>query len=306
MHINPPVVMNREDVLPSATHMGPVTLLVGDLDALTAYYRDAFLLEVLRHEGERVALGRAGTELLVLRRNKDLPPNQPRSAGLYHTAFLFGSEADLATVLVAALQYGRTFYVGSGDHAVSQAFYFTDPEGNGIELYADRPRESWQWHNGLVRMTTDYLDPVEFLREHLTDEAREKLASRATRHTALGDQPAAVGHVHLQVGDTGTARDFYVNTLGFEITQELGNQALFVAAGGYHHHMAMNTWNSLGAGARVPSLGLGKVAIVLPDQDDVSALVDRVKSRGVEVRDDGAVVRIDDPWRNLIEVTTAA
>ncbi|HLS48437.1 MAG TPA: VOC family protein, partial [Actinomycetaceae bacterium] len=244
----PNTVVNRSDVLPATTHMGPVTLLVGDLDALTAYYRDAFLLEVLRQEGETVALGRRGVELLILQRDWSLPPNQPRSAGLYHTAFLFDSKAELATVLAAALTHGRAHYVGSGDHAVSEAFYFTDPEGNGVELYADRPRESWQWSNGSVHMTTDYLDPVQFLRAHLTDDSRELVATQAARQEAGALRQAAVGHVHLQVGDTATAKDFYVDTLGFETTLEMGNQALFVAAGGYHHHMAMNTWNSLGAG----------------------------------------------------------
>ena len=141
-------------------------------------------------------------------------------------------------------------FTGSADHLVSQAFYFTDPEGNGIELYWDRARTDWSWTHGQVEMATLYLDPNTFLGDHLTEEA----ASGAT----AGDA-ASVGHVHLSVGDVATARAFYVDALGFDETATLGNQAVFVSAGGYHHHMAMNVWNSRGAGPRMPALGLGRV-----------------------------------------------
>ena len=135
---------------------------------------------------------------------------------------------------------------------MSKALYFDDPEGNGVELYWDRPREQWGWENGRVAMATEYLDPNGFLRENLVDP------------DAL-DGAAAVGHVHLKVGDITTAHEFYVDTVGFEVTAEYGTQALFVSAGGYHHHLAMNTWQSRGAQGRWPALGLGEVTIELPD-----------------------------------------
>ncbi|WP_306573898.1 VOC family protein [Isoptericola croceus] len=118
------------------------------------------------------------------------------------------------------------------------------------------------------------------------------------------EQGAQVGHVHLQVGDIPTAQQFSVDTLGFEVTASVQG-ALFVAAGGYHHHLAMNTWNSAGAGPRAASLGLGQVALSVPSRDEVDALRDRLRHAGVDVRDDGQTLRFDDPWRMLVEVSVA-
>jgi catechol 2,3-dioxygenase len=182
---------------------------------------------------------------------------------------------------------------------VSEAFYFTDPEGNGVELYFDRDRSQWSWVHGQVEMTTLFLDPNRYLSEHLTQGA----ADAATAGTGLGD--AIVGHVHLSVGDIPSAREFYVNRLGFEQTTTYGSQALFVSAGGYHHHMAMNTWNSAGAGRRGPALGLGKVEIVVPGADDLGELGERMSHYGVVTRDDGRTLAFDDPWANLVEVRAA-
>ncbi|QDC26719.1 VOC family protein [Georgenia yuyongxinii] len=289
--------------------MGAVTLLVGDLDLMTRYYRDAVMLTVMRAEGNEVVMGRHGTPLLVLRHDPSLPPGSPRSAGLFHTAILFEDQAALAAVLASVAVRAPGTYAGAGDHDVSEAFYFTDPEGNGVELYVDRPRETWEWTNGQVKMGTKWLDPNRFLAEHLTDAAREIIATAdptIPTTPASGLAGAVVGHVHLQVGDVATARDFYVRTLGFEETTSLGNQALFVSAGGYHHHMAMNTWNSAGAGPRVPALGLGTVDIVLPSTEQVAAVSGRLAADGVQLRHDGAVLRLNDPWNNLIEIRAAA
>src|SRR5699024_2524019 len=149
------------------------------------------------------------------------------------------------------------------------------PEGNGVELYWDRPRETWQWHNDRVAMATHHLDPDTFLRGHLTEESlRESAAHRA-----------AVGHVHLKVGDIPTARACYVNTVGFEVTSDYGTQALFVSAGKYHHHMAMKTWASRGALDRSPALGLGEVGITVPDLDDIGALREWLSARGIPTFD---------------------
>src|SRR5690606_3738134 len=117
---------------------------------------------------------------------------------------------------------------------------------------------------------------------------------------------AGIGHVHLQVGDIALAEQFYAGVLGFDVMNRYGSQALFVAAGGYHHHIGMNTWNSQGAGPRAASLGLGQVSIELPTTDDVDALVSRLRTAGVEMRHDGETLRFDDPWKTLIEVRAAA
>lgn len=285
-----------DDLLAADTRMGAVTLRVADLDAMTTYYRDAVTLSVLSASEDEVVLGRGTERVLVLVHAPELKRAPSRSAGLFHTAVLFESEADLATAVYSvATQHPGTF-TGSADHLVSQAFYFTDPEGNGVELYTDRDRSAWSWSHGRVEMDTLRLDPERFLRDHLDPAAVAAAASR----------PATVGHVHLCVGDIESARRFYVDELGFETTADWGDTALFVSAGGYHHHMAMNTWQSKGAGRRRLTLGLGLVRIELPTLDDVGALTDRLGFHGVDTRDDGRTVEFADPWNNTILVHPAA
>ncbi|CAN5361400.1 VOC family protein [soil metagenome] len=281
------------DLLAADTSMGAVTLRVADLDAMTSYYRDAVTLTVLAAEPGRSILGRGATPIVILEHAPELRHAGPREAGLFHTAILFPTEADLATsVYSVATRYPNTF-TGSADHLVSKAFYFTDPEGNGIELYWDRSRTEWSWTHGYVDMATLALDPNEFLRSALDETAVKDAASR----------PASVGHVHLSVGDVPSARQFYVTELGFEATAEFGPQALFVSAGKYHHHMAMNTWQSAGAGRRQLALGLGLVRIELPSTDDLGALNERLTHFGVATADDGRTLGFEDPWANRLEVS---
>ncbi|WP_265520822.1 VOC family protein [Oerskovia flava] len=304
---------HARDLLAADTSMDAVTLHVDDLDLMARYYRDALSLRELPvpeslglpagDHGQTVVLGRGSRPLVVLRRTRDLPLPGRGEAGLFHTAILFDDEPALATAVASVARTAPSTFIGSADHLVSQAFYFTDPEGNGVELYTDRPRDQWAWDGGHVRMATERLDPNAFLGAHLTDQAREALATTGVTD-GLAHEGAVVGHVHLQVGDVPTARAFYVDALGFEETASVPG-ALFVAAGGYHHHMAMNTWNSRGAGPRASTLGLGTVAITVPAPDDVAALRDRLTTAGVPVRDDGLVLRFDDPWNNRLEVAVA-
>jgi catechol 2,3-dioxygenase len=179
---------------------------------------------------------------------------------------------------------------------VSKALYFDDPEGNGVELYWDRPRDEWRWNGRTVEMATNYLDPNRFLAENLTGERAEQ--------GVVGD--AGVGHVHLKVGDIATAKAFYVDTVGFETTAAFGDSALFVSAGGYHHHLGMNTWHSAGAGTRTPALGLGQVSIAVPSTEDLGALRERLTARRIPQRDSGDAVVFEDPWANTVRVTVDA
>lgn len=284
-----------DDKLAAATAMGAVTLEVADLDAMTQYYRDAVLLDVLATGPGQVTLGRNARPAVILRHSPELRHASPRDAGLFHTAILYDTQEGLAAAIsqVAALYPGS--FTGSADHLVSQAFYFDDPEGNGVELYWDRDRSQWSWTHGRVEMDNVLLDPNDFLAEHLSDQVLG--APRA------GD--AGVGHVHLSVGDVDTARDFYVDRLGFDMTAGWRGQAIFVSAGGYHHHMAMNVWKSKGAGRRQRTLGLGQVDILVPSTDDVGALTERMNHYGVPTRDDGRTVSFDDPWANLVRVSPA-
>jgi len=282
--------------LAADTHMGAVTLRVADLDAMTAYYRDGVGLRVLNEAGPVVTLGRGSTPVVILEHAPELKHASPREAGLFHTAILFETEEALAAAVYSVAQHYPNTFTGSSDHLVSKAFYFNDAENNGVELYWDRERSDWSWVHGSIEMGTLYLDPNAFLQQNLTDAA--------VADPVIGG--ASVGHVHLQVGDIDSAREFYVRRLGFDSTIEIPGQALFVSAGGYHHHMAMNTWNSRGAGPRQLALGLGRVDIQVPSLDDVGALTERMRHYGVEARDDGQTVSFDDPWANLIRVRASA
>ncbi|MEJ1089167.1 VOC family protein [Microbacterium sp. Mu-80] len=283
-------------VLSAQTGMDAVTLRVGDLELMTSYYANALALEPLEErtraaEVHRV-LGRGRTPMVRLIGTPGLPAVDPRQAGLFHTAFLFDDAATLAATVLRAAQDPRGQFTGSSDHLVSEAFYFTDPEGNGIELYVDRERSQWQYEHGALQMATLHLDPNAYLRNHLDENVLATVAQNAGK----------VGHVHLQVGDIPTARAFYVDALGFETTVDTYPSALFASAGGYHHHVAMNTWNSAGAGPRAASLGLGDVAITVPARDDLDALAARLTRRKLQFADDGRSISLDDPWGTRVTV----
>ncbi|MBB5832826.1 VOC family protein [Brachybacterium aquaticum] len=278
--------------------MDAVTLRVGDLELMSSYYENALALQPIEEQarvGGEVhrVLGRGNVPFVRLIATPGLPGVDPRQAGLFHTAFLFEDQASLAGTVLRAAQDPRSRFAGTGDHLVSEAFYFTDPEGNGIELYWDRPRDQWQWTNGEVAMDTLFIDPNAYLSQHLTEE----VASNP------GMRPGIVGHVHLQVGDVETARRFYIDTLGFETTVGSHPGALFAAAGGYHHHVAMNTWNSRGAGPRAAALGLADVAITVPGREDLDALTARLKKAGLSYADEGRSVNVNDPWGTPVTVS---
>jgi catechol 2,3-dioxygenase len=287
-----------DQTLSPATSMGRVTLRVGDLDLMSSYYERAFALEPLEERSRQAevhrVLGRGTTAMMRLVHTPDLPAVNPREAGLFHTAFLFDDQQSLAATVLRASRHRRSRFVGSSDHGVSEAFYFTDPEGNGVELYTDRPREQWQRARGQILMNTVALDPNAYLEDHLSEEAL----------AAGSELPGLVGHVHLQVGDLGTAERFYVDILGFDATLREYGGALFASAGGYHHHLAMNVWNSAGSGPRAARLGLGDVAITVPGRSDLDALVARLRAAGVPSTDDGRSVVVHDPWGTQVTIST--
>jgi catechol 2,3-dioxygenase len=282
-----------QDLLPADLAMGTVMLKVGDMKVMTDYYQRALGLEVVAEQDGGLYLGRLKKPLVHLAPAPGLNLPGRGEAGLFHTALLFENQADLAATVATAAQFEPRSFTGSADHLVSEAFYFNDPEGNGIELYWDRPRSNWSWNGTDVVMDSLALPPQRYLEQHLTGESLERQRGAV----------AGVGHVHLQVGDVQSARDFYVGILGFEKTAGWHGQALFVSAGRYHHHMAMNVWNSRGAGPRKDTLGLGEVLIEVPSGDDVGALADRLKVAGMPAHHTGAELRFEDPWRNNIRVS---
>ena len=280
--------MTASELLPANSDMGAVTLWVSDVDAMVRYYRDGVGLTLLSEFNGRAVLGYQTREIVILEHKPGMKHASPHEAGLFHTAILFPSEAALAkSVYSVAQKYPGTF-TGSADHLVSKAFYFNDPEGNGVELYWDRDRSAWSWVHGTFEMDTIFLDPNQFLNEHLSEEGV--------------DEAKKVGHVHLSVGSIPAAEEFYAKMLGFEKTLNWGGAALFVSAGGYHHHMAMNTWRSKGAGKRQLALGLGKVEIVLENQDQVLETKERLDYYQLNSTFDSGVTRVEDPWGNTISL----
>lgn len=218
--------------------IGRVALIVRDLPAMTAFYGDIIGLDVMTSGKETTVLGAGGRPLLELLADPRARPDDPRKAGLFHTAFLLPSRCDLGRWLAHAAQT-RYRLDGAGDHIVSESLYLSDPEGNGVEVYADRDPETWIWRGGEVMMDTRRLD-IEGLTAGIN---REQLD-----WTGAPDD-TVIGHVHLRVGDITDAEHFYVDELGFERVTALPG-ASFVSTGHYHHHVAMNVWRSVRSGRR--------------------------------------------------------
>lgn len=218
--------------------VGRVGLRSRDAAGLAAYYEAVLGLRPLRRTGNLIALGTGERELIEIEQSEGLQPDDPRHAGLFHTAFLLPTRAELARWTRHAIDR-RIPVDGASDHLVSEAIYLTDPEGNGIEIYADRPRETWTFDAGSVRMATDPLDFDDLMKE-IGDGDAWRGAPDGT----------VVGHVHLRVGDAAEAEAWWQAEMAMETMAHYGDQAVFMASGGYHHHIGANTWQSRRAGRR--------------------------------------------------------
>jgi catechol 2,3-dioxygenase len=273
-----------------ATHVGAVHLTVADLDRSLAFYTEILGLRAERHEGDATLSAAGQTPLLVLEHRPGAPLRSPRTTGLYHFALVVPSRHALARAL-AHLAETRYPLQGAADHLVSEALYLADPEDNGIEIYRDRPRDEWPRIGGQLRMATDPID-IEGIMAELTD----------AEEPWLGFDPGTVmGHIHLQVADISTAERFYVDVLGFDLITHFGNSASFVSAGGYHHHIGLNTWASRGASPPPPgSTGLSRYVIALPTADALGAVTARLRDAAIATtEEDGAIVAAD-PFGNII------
>jgi catechol 2,3-dioxygenase len=280
----------------AATRPGAVHLTVADLERSLAYYRTAIGLEALERE-DGTASVRAGTrELLVLVEQPGARPARGYS-GLYHFALLLPERRDLARWLAHAAR-DRVRLVGLSDHFVSEAIYLSDPDGHGIEIYWDRPRDVWEGKVD-IRMTTLPLD-VQSLLGELDDPDTEP----------FDGLPAGtvMGHVHLKVASIPETVGFYRDVLGFGLMAQLGPQAAFLAAGGYHHHIGTNTWES--AGSPPPPAGtaaLRHATIVLPDAAERERVLERVERAGAPTREDpdGEIQLVLDPSGNALRLVIA-
>ena len=268
--------------------MGVVRLRVADLDALRGFYERVIGLETLESGPENARLGAGDRVLVELVSTPGAPPRPQRTTGLFHLAILVPDRARLGTALqrIAATEWGLT---GASDHLVSEALYTRDPEGNGIEIYRDRPRDEWREENGELAMDSIPLELAPIEAE--ADGAGPMVAG--TR----------MGHVHLNVADIPDSEAFYSGVLGFEPMVSSLPGALFVAAGGYHHHLGLNTWGGEGAPAPEPgSLGLESFEVVVPDSAEVDAIVTRLEDAGLGVERSDGGVKAADPSSNVVVV----
>jgi catechol 2,3-dioxygenase len=280
----PAAVAPPTSAIAPATHMGAVRLSVADLPRSIAYYRQAIGLAALRRDDGRVALGVGERELLILEEDPGAPPSDGYP-GLYHFALLVPQRTDLARFL-AHVARERVPLVGLSDHFVSEAIYLQDPDHHGIEVYWDRPRELWEGQVG-ERMGTWALD-VDALLGELRDPASEPFDGLA--------QGTVMGHVHLRAADVLETIAFYRDVVGFELTAQLGTQAAFLAAGGYHHHIGANSWETRRRGpAPEGTARLLEVAIVVPDAAERDRVVARLIRAGAAPEPSGVAVVVGDP-----------
>ena len=280
------------DRLPSGTRLGPVELQITRAARSVEYYQRTLGLRVLRDEGGRITLGAHGDDapLVVLVERADARPVRPQSVlGLYHFAVLLPDRPALGRFLRHLATIGGR--VGMADHAVSEAVYLTDPDGLGIEVYADRPRSSWRHDStGQRYMTSDPLD---------VENVMQSAAGESWTGAPTGTQ---IGHVHLHVGDLARAAEFYDNAVGLDRTVWTYPGALFLAAGGYHHHLGTNTWAS-GPPAADDQARLLMWNIVVPARVDVDAAAARIAKVASVTRESDDSVTARDPWGTALRVT---
>ncbi len=273
------------------TQIGTVSLKIKRLSLALDYYVGVLGLRLSREGDGRARIGGGGPDLVEL---IETPEGRvvAKTTGLYHFALRVGDRVDLGHVLERVIE-AQAPVVGVADHGVSEAIYLQDPDANGIEIYRDRPREEWPESDGGLQMVTEPLDV-----DGLLAQAKDRPSA------AKGSSPfSRMGHVHLHVSDLDTAEQFYGDILGFELRQRYGTSAAFLAAGGYHHHIGLNTW--AGAGAPPPpedALGLNWYAIWLPERTSLEAVVERVRRAGIGIEETDGGYTVRDPSHNRIRL----
>ncbi|WP_226643670.1 VOC family protein [Mesobacillus subterraneus] len=279
---------------PPVTFVSKVSLKVQSLERSLAFYQEVIGLKVYEKTDNSALLTADGkTVLLNIEQPSDVIPKKGRTTGLYHFALLLPNRSDLAKILKHFLQTGYPLQ-GASDHLVSEALYLADPDGNGIEIYTDRPASEWEWNEQHVVMATQALDA-------------EDLLAEGADHSWNGlPEGTVMGHIHLHVAELVKTEAFYTKGLGFEVVSRYGPQALFISSGKYHHHIGLNTWNGVGAPKpSANSVGLESYTLVLGDEGNLKNTVNRLREIGAAVEEEKGIFITEDPSGNRIRLETA-
>ena len=272
-------------------HIGAIGLVARDLDLLANYYQKLLGLTVIERTDRIARLGIAGVTLIEIEHKPNAKPDDPAQAGLYHTAFLMPTRADHARWILHIAR-SRVPITGASDHGVSEAFYLDDPEGNGIEVYNDRPQQKWQRQDGMIVMATKQLDVEAILRE----------VDPATANYPAAPEGLRIGHIHLRVGSVAQAEDFYRGAIGLDLTRRRGG-ATFMSSGGYHHHVGANVWHSQGAGRRDSErAGLAWYSVEAADAAAIDTIGGRLATAGAPVEQIAGGIETADPWGTRIRL----
>jgi catechol 2,3-dioxygenase len=282
--------------LPATTHLGAVTLAVSNLERSISFYNRIIGLKVLTPASDdkpnTATLGAGETPLLHLVEIPNARRQPAFTTGLFHMAILLPTRTDLGRFLINVIRNQSSISrLGSSDHLVSEAIYLNDPDGNGLEVYRDRPRSEWEWQGSLVKMDTIALDAEGVIASVPDQNAPYEWAPDGT----------VIGHMHLRASDLALGKAFYVDIVGFDIITDYPG-ALFVSAGRYHHHLGMNIWQSKDAPPPPEdSVGLREFTIVVPDAEALSALSTRVTNAGYPLLESqGTSFVTRDPWGNHV------
>ncbi|KQL54417.1 glyoxalase [Heyndrickxia shackletonii] len=271
------------------TFVEQVNLKVQNIERSLAFYKDIIGFKVLDQTATTAKLSADGkTVLISLEQPENVIPKQPRTTGLYHFALLLPTRADLGKILLHFIQIGYPLQ-GASDHLVSEALYLADPDGNGIEIYTDRPSSTWDWKNNEVIMSTEPLDA-----QSLLEEAQGQSWKALPSGTVMG-------HIHLHVSELKKTEEFYTKGLGFAVVSRYGNQALFISTGKYHHHIGLNTWNGIGAPEPLAnSVGLVSYTLKFPDEGTRKNIIHQLKNIGAIVTEENGYFVTIDPSGNRI------
>lgn len=273
-----------------ATYIDHVTIKVENLQRASHFYQDVLGFKILDKTDATIYLTVDGkTSILSLEQPKDVIPKQKLTTGLYHFALLLPQRSDLAHLIFHLKENG--IQIASADHLVSEAIYFSDPDGNGIEIYIDRESSEWTWHNGEVEMAVDPLD-IPSLLAYGSKEKWEGMPARTV-----------MGHIHLHVSDLMKAETFYTQGLGFEVVNRFGSQALFISTQKYHHHIGLNTWNGIGAASPSKnSVGLKSFTLNVSTEAVLDQIAANLEQIGAEIRWEASLLVTRDSSANEIKI----